>query len=166
MSVLMRYRRRRRGDVEDNASVPLSPLIDCVFLLLIFFLVTSVLKRKEKQIQVELPDNTASVAADTMEAQIVIGLDALGNPLLPSPARDKDGSYIWKPLPDLALYLKEVVEKQGVEIQQRPLQINSHRNTPFQKAIDALDLCTLQGFQRVSVKTRPLLANEEENLPP
>lgn len=144
--------------------MPLSPLIDCVFLLLIFFLVTSILKRKEKQIQVDLPDSTASVAAQTTEPQIVIGLDRVGKALKPASYRDKDGSYIWEPIPDLALYLKQLVDQKGIGILQQPLQINSHRSTPFQKAIDALDLCKLQGFERVSVKTRQLLSVEQRDL--
>ena len=98
----MRRRRSRSGD--DGAEVALSPLIDCVFLLLIFFLVTSILKRKEKQIQVDLPDNTASVSAETAEEQIVIGLDRYGNPLVPAATRDKDGSYLWEPVADLSGY--------------------------------------------------------------
>lgn len=157
----MGLRRRRRQVEEEQADVAMSPLIDCVFLLLIFFLVTSILKRKEKQIQVALPDSTASVSADTAEALTVLGLDVDGRAMSPGQVRDKDGSYIWQPVPDLALYLKQLVAARGVELLERPLQINAHRDTPFQKAIDALDLCQLQGFTRVSIKTRQLLADEK-----
>jgi len=158
----MRIRRRQRvGAGGDNAEVALSPLIDCVFLLLIFFLVTSILKRKEKQIQVDLPDSTASVSAATVEDIIVIGIDEIGNTLIPASAKDKDGGYQWQRLPDLAAHLQQLVNTQGIEVLNRPLQINAHRETPFQKAIDAIDLCKLQGFTRVSVKTRQLIAGEQ-----
>lgn len=142
----------------------MSPLIDCVFLLLIFFLATSILKRKEKQIQVDLPDGTASVAALVAEDTIVIGLDSKGEPTLPAEARDKDGSYVWLPLADLASHLKSLVDTRGPSVLEQPLLINAHRDAPFQKAIDALDLCTLQGFSRVSVKTRQHLGTEDERL--
>jgi len=56
----MRMRRKRKSGGE--AEVMLSPLIDCVFLLLIFFLVTSIIKRYERQIPVTLADPTASVS--------------------------------------------------------------------------------------------------------
>ncbi|MEP4076349.1 ExbD/TolR family protein [Haloferula sp.] len=160
----MRMRRRRAAFAEDGAEVPLSPLIDCVFLLLIFFLVTSILKRKEKQIQVDLPDGTASVAALVAEESIVIGIDAEGKPTVPADSRDKDGSYVWLPLDDLAGHLKTLVLEGGPGVLEQPMLINAHRDAPFQKAIDALDLCKLQGFSRVSVKTRQHLASEDERL--
>lgn len=160
--MMMTRRRRPAVAAEEDAEIALSPLIDCVFLLLIFFLVTTILKRKEKQIQVDLPDNTASVSASTAEESIIIGLDAQGKPLLPSRDRDQDGSFIWQPLPDLTSHLRDLFQSEGPAVFDRPLQINAHRNTPFQKAIDALDLCRLQGFRRVSVKTRQLLSSENE----
>jgi len=46
----------------SDEAVAMSPLIDCVFLLLIFFLVTSMLKRKEMLIPIRLPDQSAAVA--------------------------------------------------------------------------------------------------------
>ena len=41
---------RLNYDEEDKVEVQMSPLIDCVFLLLIFFLVTTMMKKWEMQI--------------------------------------------------------------------------------------------------------------------
>ena len=155
----MRRRRKQRSE-PDEAGVAMSPLIDCVFLLLIFFLVTTILKRKEKHIQVEMPDNTSAVAAASMETKMLIGLDAHGRCLAPGNVRAKDGATAWHPIDDLASYLKQRVETQGSAILDLPLQINAHRGTPLQKAIDALDICKLQGFSRVYIKTRPELKED------
>ena len=132
----------------------MSPLIDCVFLLLIFFLVTTMLKRKEKLIKVDLPDSTASVAAVTHEEDLVIGLDAAGGLLVPAATKNRDGSFLWEPIPNLAAYLQEQVARAGAGLLDRPLQINADRDTPFEEAVRALDVCKLQGFHRVSIKTR------------
>jgi biopolymer transport protein ExbD len=149
-------RRRRKSDTDtDAAEVAMSPLIDCVFLLLIFFLVTTIIKRKEKQIQIEMPDNTSAVAEARKTELMVIGLDAAGSLLALEAGLAADGGYTWRPIGDLSAYLKNAVELKGAAILQDPLQINAHRMTPFQKAIDALDICKLQGFDRVYVKTRP-----------
>ena len=51
----MMYRNKARIELNDQSDIPLSPLIDCVFLLLIFFLVTTMLKRKETIIPVTMP---------------------------------------------------------------------------------------------------------------
>ena len=40
---------------EDEPEVSMSPLIDCVFLLLIFFLVSTMTKVKNRDIPVDLP---------------------------------------------------------------------------------------------------------------
>lgn len=74
-------RRKRRLDTGDSAEVPMSPLIDCVFLLLIFFLVTSMLKRKEMLIPIQLPDQTAAVADTPEDNILIIGLDEEGRAL-------------------------------------------------------------------------------------
>lgn len=132
----------------------MSPLIDCVFLLLIFFLVTTMLKRKEKHIRVELPDSTASVAVDTREEALQFGLDEEGRLLAPAGRQASDGATEWAPMEDLSAWLKKQVELVGPGVLNRPLHINAHRDTPFHRAIEALDICTLQGFTRVSVKTR------------
>ena len=44
-----------RQEDESAVEVQLTPLIDCVFLLLIFFLVSSQLKKVEKRLEVDLP---------------------------------------------------------------------------------------------------------------
>ena len=139
---------------EDDAEVPMSPLIDCVFLLLIFFLVTTMLKRKEKLIPIELPDNTSAVAARAYDETLIIGLDANGAAYRASGAVTGDGAIIYEPVDDLAAYLKSVIESDGATALQRPLRIDADRNTPFQTAIDMLDVCKLQGFTNVGVKTR------------
>ena len=46
---------RLNYDDDDKVEVQMSPLIDCVFLLLIFFLVTTMMKKWEMQIPLTLP---------------------------------------------------------------------------------------------------------------
>ena len=138
---------------DDEAEVPMSPLIDCVFLLLIFFLVTTVIKRKEKQIRVEIPDTTASIAVNTQNEELVIGMDQFGNNLQVI-RRNDTGGLVWGKVPDLAKYLKQLVTTKGTEILNKPLRIDVDGDMEFQKAIDTLDICTLQGFNSVSIKLK------------
>ena len=53
---------RLNYDEEDKVEVQMSPLIDCVFLLLIFFLVTTMMKKWEMQIPLSLPSMTSSLS--------------------------------------------------------------------------------------------------------
>ena len=49
------------GNNEEEPEVSMSPLIDCVFLLLIFFLVSTMTKVKSRDIPVNLPTSEAAV---------------------------------------------------------------------------------------------------------
>ena len=90
----------------DPAEVAMSPLIDCVFLLL-FFLVTTMPEAEEKQIPVNMPDSTASVASVTWEKQLLIGLTKDGAILSPS-GKNEDGGVIWESVDDLSVFLKKL----------------------------------------------------------
>jgi biopolymer transport protein ExbD len=68
----MRFRRGRQEEV----SVNVTPLIDVVFLLLIFFMVTTTFSR-ETQLQIDLPESQSQVAAED-ELPIEILIDRTG----------------------------------------------------------------------------------------
>lgn len=148
----MRRRRRSMG-AEDEAEVAMSPLIDCVFLLLIFFLVTTVIKRKEKQIKVEMPDTTAAISEKTNEETLVIGMNDIGENLAIA-GRGEDGEIKWGKIDDLSKYLQKQIQAKGAQILDRPLRIDADREVLFQEAIDTLDICKLMGFTKVSVKIK------------
>ncbi|GAA6168825.1 ExbD/TolR family protein [Sessilibacter corallicola] len=48
-------RRRRRGDAEDKADIDLTPMLDVVFIMLIFFIVTASFI-KEVGLNINIPD--------------------------------------------------------------------------------------------------------------
>lgn len=147
-------RRRKVFSNEDDAGVDMSPLIDCVFLLLIFFLVTTIIKRKEKQIRVDMPDNSASVAAKSSMDTLILGLNRDGTNLAPTGKLNYSGAILWKKIPSISAYLKKQIEIHGAQILDKPLRIDADPETPFQKAINTLDICKLQGFSKVSIKMR------------
>ncbi len=147
-------RSRYRGHDEEDAEVPLSPLIDCVFLLLIFFLVTSMFKRKEHLIPIKMPDSTSALAKMPNEDVLVIGLAADGSVSRASGQVDGDGATLYAPLDDLTGYLNQMMQERGAVVLEQPLRIDCDREVPFQVAITTLDICKLQGFTNVAIKTR------------
>ncbi|MDA3961841.1 MAG: biopolymer transporter ExbD [Planctomycetota bacterium] len=66
--------RTKLGDDEDLA-VDMAPLIDCVFLLLIFFLVATTLKKIDKELPLDLPDAKASLEVQQPEDYAIIAVD-------------------------------------------------------------------------------------------
>jgi len=146
---LRRMRARVRSD--DTAEVDLSPLIDCVFLLLIFFLVTTMLKKLEKQIPVVLPDYTATLAS-VAEAPIVIyALDSEGQLFRGESSERSMKGLTYREIDSFSADLKRIAEARGTGVE---IRIDTDRGTPVQKVIDALDTLSLQGFENVGVRLR------------
>lgn len=61
-----------------NGQVTLTPMIDIVFLLLIFFLVTSRFSEEEQQLDVELPTASEALPAAIQPDELVINVTADG----------------------------------------------------------------------------------------
>lgn len=148
----MRKRKHFTGD--DDASVEMSPLIDCVFLLLIFFLVTTMIKRKEQLIPITLPDSSSAVSVTPSDRTLIIGLDVNGFYYKATGAVNNEGAIQYQRVEDLAAHLNSLITEHGQDVLERPLRIDADRNTPFQTAVDAVDICKLQGFTNVGLKTR------------
>ncbi|HBR94575.1 MAG TPA: biopolymer transporter ExbD [Opitutae bacterium] len=143
----LRMRRRKESEVE----VDLSPLIDCVFLLLIFFLVTTMLKKLEKQIPVVLPDYTSALAPVAETEVIIYALDETGNLLRATgPARSL-GGLKYREVESFTQDLKSIAEAQGTDV---AIRLDTDREIPVQRVIDALDTLALQGFEQVGVRLR------------
>ena len=142
---------RVKMDESDEPKVAMSPLIDCVFLLLIFFLVTTMLKKWEKQIPVSLPEATSSLSKQAQDKSFVIGLDRLGNAYDGTQRRPQDGRIVYEPIDDLAVYLQTLASTHGTDVK---IEIAADRKTPVQRVIDTFDICQLQGFTRTSVRLR------------
>ena len=64
-------RRRRRGE----GLIELTPLIDVVFLLLIFFMVATTFDDVKGGIKIELPQSTIREIAEVKEIQIIVDKD-------------------------------------------------------------------------------------------
>lgn len=142
---------RMRVRNEDDVEVAMSPLIDCVFLLLIFFLVTSIIKRKEQQIPVTLADPTAAVATEGQDDALRIGIDTDGNHFREN-GQNSYGQLRFTTIPDLPVYLRDLAATRGADA---TIELVVERRTPFQKVIDTLDVFELQGFDNVRSRVTP-----------
>ena len=59
-------------------ALSITPLIDVVFLLLIFFLVATRFSEEERQLELDLPEATEALPAAVQPNEIVINIDARG----------------------------------------------------------------------------------------
>jgi biopolymer transport protein ExbD len=133
----MEFQRRRR----QNVQVSMTPMIDVVFLLLIFFMVTTTFNR-ETELQIELPEAQGKERSEEKSLEIVI---------------DAQGRYRvnMTELPDPSIEtLKKALREAAGESKNRPLIISADENTPHQFVIRALDAAGQSGFVHISFATQ------------
>lgn len=140
---------RLRIEEEAEAGVPLSPLIDCVFLLLIFFLVTSMMRKWETQIPLEIPDITSSLSVESKRDATIIALDPQGRAYAVVAHNAYSGETRYQPIGDLLVYLKSLRATQGSDL---PLEIAAPATVSVDRVIEVFDLCQLQGFVQTRVR--------------
>ncbi len=130
---------------ESSPPILLSPLIDCVFLLLIFFLVTSMIKRYERMIPLTLADPTASITQTVEEDvyQMAVGNDGQ---LYAEAGRGSWGSIRFQRIEAVDPFLDALLEKSG---QDQPIQVRVDREVPFQSVIRYQDMLENRSFRNV-----------------
>lgn len=128
----------------------MSPLIDCVFLLLIFFLVTTMLKKTERRIPIKQPDAELSIADKVQSDTMYIGLAKNGQIKRPLKQRDAFGRITYVDVPDFPLYLQQL---SLAGKRDTPLVIQVQKDVEFQDVLRVFDICTIQGFSNVKTST-------------
>jgi biopolymer transport protein ExbD len=143
-------RRKRKVIAEEYSAIDMSPLIDCVFLLLIFFLVTTVIKRKEKLLPAKIPVQTAALDKKTDDKTIILAIDKNSTVYKFINRKGPDGSAKFTQIENVSKYIK----KMHSNAINNPIRIECERKVPFQTVIDTIDSCKLNGFSSVSVRIR------------
>lgn len=134
----MNLRKFRREEV----SVNLTPLIDVVFLLLIFFMVTTTF-RDESEIEIDLPQASEKPAERVDDAIAVV--------------IDQDGKfYVNKTLVINTQVdtLKRALRKTKGDRKNPPVIISADAMAPHQAVVTAMDAARQVGLVRMSIATR------------
>lgn len=125
----------------DEPEVNLTPLIDVVFLLLIFFMVSTTFEHQSR-IQIELPEATAE-ASEPDDESLEIIIDAEGRYFL------GDEQVVNTELKTL----KGAISKAADGREGLPVIIRADAKTPHQAVITALDATSQLGLTRISLAT-------------
>jgi biopolymer transport protein ExbD len=132
----MRFRKRHQPDAE----VSMGPLIDCVFLLLIFFLVATMYKKKDRDIDIVPPESSSAIKIPPDDDQLVIGVTEFGETYL-------QGDPITKT--SLHSKLREI----GATDPSRQIRLDAHFSAPFEIVVEVLDICKFRGLNNVGIRT-------------
>ena len=126
---------------EDEPEVNLTPLIDVVFLLLIFFMVSTTFEHQSR-IQIELPEATAS-PEEVEEESLEIVIDAQGRYFI------GEEQVVNTELKTLKSAISKAVGDRGTV----PVTIRADASTPHQAVITALDATSQLGLTHISLAT-------------
>ncbi|HAV13620.1 MAG TPA: hypothetical protein DCX06_09065 [Opitutae bacterium] len=126
----------------------LTPMIDVVFLLLIFFMVTTQLIKEEADLGIQLPTNTKAVASDELPNRHTIDILPDGSVLF-------NGSPIASSMERITLHgliatLKRVKGTSDRMAQKAVVVIIADPISPHYKSIEVLDACAAADIKFVS----------------
>ncbi|MCB1847627.1 MAG: biopolymer transporter ExbD [Halieaceae bacterium] len=134
----MKFRRQRREEVGIN----LTPLIDVVFLLLIFFMVSTTFTR-ETQLNIDLPEAEGKLA-DPSPNQIEILIDEQGGYRV-------NGQGL---VDNRARTLQAAIYKLSAGDTTLPMIITADAQAAHQYVVRAMDAAGQMGFVHLSITTR------------
>lgn len=142
----MRRVYRHNGSSRGKLDLPMTPMIDVIFLLIIFFLCTASFRPPESLLPtlLNLPGSTGTVVESDPELEdldeIVVELTW------------QDGRVGWRindqPCPDLAAVAARLQAVAEIQID-LPVILDIAPAVPMEYVIDVYDLCRSLGLQRV-----------------
>ena len=133
----MNLKPERREEIDLN----LTPLIDVVFLLLIFFMVSTTFEKTSK-LKIDLPEASAQATAQP-DKKIVIGIDVKGRYFI------NDRQLVNTQLKTLKLALL----KMAGDNKDIPIVLRADAKTPHQSVVTAMDAASQVGLTRLSIST-------------
>jgi len=132
------FKRQRKEELSLN----LTPLIDIVFLLLIFFMVSTTFT-KENHLSINLPEADGEVSdAPKKMVEVII---------------DKDGQYSINGkglISNKLITLKQAIEKVSEGDRSMPFIITADASTPHESVVRAMDAAGQLGFSRLSITSK------------
>ena len=127
----------RRNRSTEEQGVDISPLIDMVFILLIFFMVTTTFV-KDAQVELERPSASSATPASTKAIRVTL---------------DRRGEVYVDGRPVRTWMLQSTVREQLRATADRPVLVITDAGVQAQKLIDVVDQCRLAGAKDIAVAT-------------
>ena len=136
---------KHKDDVK--AAVDMTPMIDCVFLLLVFFMVSTTFNKQEADISFALPGTAAQSDSVEIPDEQIIQITEAGNVFLNDLEYDKPTD------PDMPELVKTLILfRQTAEANKVPAMITiaPEDNVKQQRVVDVLNACTAAKIANVT----------------
>jgi len=132
--------RRTRWEETEDFSIPQTPLIDIIFILIIFFLVSTTFYTEERDLKVKLPDGTEGNLIEKQDKHFVInvrgnGISVVNNEVLSLDALEK-----------------QLIEREKAG--QHQAEIRGDTETPHGKIMAVMNLCKKHNIGNLAITQR------------
>ena len=136
---------RVRKSEDEPFEIMLIPMIDCMLVIIIFFLVATTLKNKQKELPLEMPEATAALTVVQPPDVFVIGVNKTGQVFL-------GGDSFIEPVDNERLHreLRQLAQSSP----DRKVRVDADRNARFEDVVRIVDLCAFEGLRNVGLRTR------------
>jgi biopolymer transport protein ExbD len=132
---------------DEPPEIGLIALIDCIFFLLMFFMLATTFQhdethKPEKQLPVLLPAAQASLeVAGAAAAPLVLSVDRQGRFYVNGDTVTVQG-------------LHDVLKREAARDPRRQVRIEGDEQVPYQHIVHVLDLCQFEGLTNIGLQTR------------
>jgi biopolymer transport protein ExbD len=123
-----------------GAGIELTPLIDMVFLLLVFFLVATTFHQEEREMQIALPVASSAAPISVQLRELIVNVDAEGDITVGGRVMAVDA---------LATLVKEAVQANP----RQKVTVRGDRGTAYANVVRVLDVCKQSGIQEPYLDT-------------
>ena len=121
-------------------AVPLAPMLDVLFLLLIFFVTTSSFRAQEQQLDVNLPAAQAADDAEPQRTEVVINVK-------------KDGSILLDPSEQTIDQLRQTLRQLVEDFPNERVIIRGDKKVTYDRIVQVMDTARAAGVKHVYFAT-------------
>lgn len=124
----------------SGPSIEMTPMIDMVFLLLIFFLVATTFQEEEREMQVALPEAAAAGPISTALREIIINVAEDGSMIVSGKTVDADT-------------LRTMVKDAVADNPEQKITVRGDHRARYEAIVRPLDICKAAGVQEPYLDT-------------
>ncbi|MDA0839756.1 MAG: biopolymer transporter ExbD [Planctomycetota bacterium] len=133
----------RRKNVEEEPGFQMAPMIDIIFVLLLFFLVTSALEENEKMLTIDLPQAGQAGPNTQSFTELIININKKGDVII------KNEKMSLKLLSERLIQLAELYKGIGIPA----VIVRGDKNASYGRVVEVLDICAKAKMHNVSFVT-------------
>ena len=141
---------RSRGKLEVG-ELPIAPMIDVVFLLLVYFMVSSSIQKQEADLAFSLPAVVKQSESVEFPDEQIIEIDAAGQAWVNGYAYDAPSDRRYQQLAQMLSRFREASEANNSKAR---VTLAPSDGTPHEMVVKVMDSCALAGVTSVGFATQ------------